>query len=52
MRRPTLVILIVLFALLIGAGIAQLVIASGDGVPLEGPESPGQLPSPSLSTSP
>jgi len=48
-RRPTLIILIVLFALLIGAGIAQLVIASGDRPLLQGPTSPGQLPSPSLS---
>lgn len=52
MRRPTFIILIVLFALLIGAGIAQFVIASGDGAPLEGPTSPGQLPSASLSPSP
>jgi hypothetical protein len=51
MRRPTFIILIVLFALLIGAGVAQLVIASGNGTPLEGPTSPGQLPSPSLSAS-
>lgn len=50
MRRPTFIILIVLFALLVGAGIAQFVIASGDGVPLVGPTSPGQLPS--LSPSP
>lgn len=52
MRRPTFIILIVLFVLLIGAGIAQLVIASGDGAPLEGPASPGQLPSLSLSPPP
>lgn len=45
MRRPTFIVLIVLFVLLIGAGIAQLVIASGSGVPLQGPTSPGQLPS-------
>jgi hypothetical protein len=51
MRRPTLIILIVLFALLVGAGIAQFVIASGDGAPLEGPTSPGQLPSAALSSS-
>ena len=50
MRRPTFIVLIVLFVLLIGAGIAQLVIASGDSVPLQGPTSPGQLPS--LSSSP
>ncbi|MEO8423381.1 MAG: hypothetical protein ABI595_05650 [Actinomycetota bacterium] len=47
MRRPTFIVLIVLLALLIGAGIAQLVIASGDDAPLQGPTSPGQLPSPS-----
>jgi hypothetical protein len=52
MRRPTLIILIVLFTLLIGAGIAQFVIASGEGAPLQGPTSPGQLPSPSLNPSP
>ncbi len=52
MRRPTFIILIVLFVLLIGAGIAQFVIASGDSPQLEGPTSPGQLPSLSLSPSP
>lgn len=52
MRRPTFIILIVLFVLLIGAGIAQFVIASGDGAPLQGPVSPGQLPSASLTASP
>jgi hypothetical protein len=51
-RRPTFIILIVLFVLLVGAGIAQFVIASGDGAPLQGPVSPGQLPSSSLSVSP
>jgi hypothetical protein len=40
-----LIILILLFVLLVGAGVAQLVIASGDGAPLVGPTSPGQLPS-------
>jgi hypothetical protein len=49
-RRPTFIVLIVLFVLLIGAGIAQLVIASGGDVPLQGPTSPGQLPS--LSSTP
>jgi hypothetical protein len=44
-RRPTLIMLIVLFALLLSAGIAQLVIASGDHPTLQGPVSPGQLPS-------
>jgi hypothetical protein len=42
--------IIVLFVLLLVAGIAQLVIASGDHPTLQGPSSPGQLPS--LSTSP
>lgn len=52
MRRPTFIILMILIVLLIGAGIAQFVIASGDGAPLQGPTSPGQLPSPSLGPSP
>lgn len=52
MRRPTIIMLIVLLVLLLGAGIAQLVIASVDGTPLEGPTSPGQLPSLSLSPTP
>ena len=52
MRRPTFIILLVLFLLLIGAGIAQFVIASGDSPQLQGPTSPGQLPSLSLSPSP
>jgi hypothetical protein len=43
-RRPTLIILIVLFILLVAAGVAQVMIASGDGTPLVGPTSPGQLP--------
>jgi hypothetical protein len=51
-RRPTFIILIVLFVLLIGAGVAQLVIASGDHPQLEGPTSPGELPSMSISPSP
>jgi hypothetical protein len=51
-RRPTFIIIILLFVLLIGAGIAQLVIASGDGTPFEGPASPGQLPSLSLGPTP
>ena len=44
--------LIVLLVLLIGAGIAQLVIASGSDIPLQGPTSPGQLPSLSPTTTP
>jgi hypothetical protein len=51
-RRPTLIVLILLFVLLVGAGVAQLVIASGDESPLEGPTSPGQLPSLSSTASP
>jgi hypothetical protein len=42
--------IIVLFVLLVGAGIAQLVIASGDHPALQGPTSPGQFPS--LSSTP
>ena len=52
MRRPTFIIVILLFVLLIGAGIAQLVIASGGGTPFEGPASPGQLPGLSLGPTP
>jgi hypothetical protein len=37
--------LIVLFTLLVAAGIAQFTIASGDHPTLQGPVSPGQLPS-------
>jgi hypothetical protein len=44
-RRPTLIMLIVLFTLLLAAGIAQFMIASGDHPALQGPLSPGQLPS-------
>jgi hypothetical protein len=44
-RRPTLIVIIVLFALLIAAGIFQLVLATKDSPPLQGPVSPGQLPS-------
>ena len=42
--------IIVLFVLIGGTAIYQLVIASRDVAPLEGPASPGQLPS--LSPSP
>jgi flagellar basal body-associated protein FliL len=51
-RRPTLVILIVLFVLLVIAGVAQLTIASSHREPLNGPTSPGQLPSLSPASSP
>lgn len=50
MRRPTFIVIIILFTILIVAAIAQIVIASGDTSPLPGPTSPGQLPS--LATSP
>ena len=45
MRRPTLIMIIVLFSILLAAGIYQYSIASRDVAPLEGPLSPGQLPS-------
>ena len=45
MRRPTLIILIALFVLLVVAGTVQLMIASSHREPLQGPTSPGQLPS-------
>jgi hypothetical protein len=44
MRRGTFIMIVVLFVLLLGAGIAQILIASGDREPLQGPTSPGQLP--------
>jgi hypothetical protein len=45
MRRPTLIVIVALFSLILVAAIIQLVIASGNGTPLPGPTSPGQLPS-------
>ena len=45
MRRGTLILIVVLFASLLAAGIAQVVIATRDRPALEGPTSPGQLPS-------
>jgi hypothetical protein len=44
-RRPTFIMLIVLFLLLLGAGVAQLVIASRDQAPYRGPANPTELPS-------
>jgi len=44
-RRPTLIVILVLFALIAGAAIYQLSIATDDRAPLNGPVSPGQLPS-------
>ena len=37
--------IVVLFALIAAAAIYQFTLASGDRAPLEGPTSPGQLPS-------
>ncbi|MBA3737754.1 MAG: hypothetical protein H0W97_04240 [Actinobacteria bacterium] len=45
MRRPTLIVLIVLLSLLVGAGIWQLQLADQDRGPFPGPTSPGELPS-------
>ena len=45
MRRHTLIMIVVLFALIAGAAIYQIVLASGDRAPYHGPQSPGQLPS-------
>lgn len=52
MRRPTFIVIIVLFAIITTAAIAQIVIASGDKPPLPGPTSPGQLPTRSVTPSP
>jgi hypothetical protein len=41
--------IIVLFVLIAAAAISQLSIASRDVAPLQGPVSPGQLPSPPAS---
>jgi hypothetical protein len=43
-RRPTLIVLIVLFVLLTVAAIVQITIASHDKPSFPGPTSPGQLP--------
>lgn len=45
MRRPTLIVLIVLFSLLVGAAVWQVLIAGRDQGPFPGPTSPGELPS-------
>jgi hypothetical protein len=50
-RRATLITIIVLFVLIGGTAIYQLTIASRDVAPLDGPVSPGQLPSPPASVS-
>lgn len=46
MRRPTLIVLIVLFSLLVAASIWQLLIAGQDHTPFPGPTSAGELSSP------
>jgi uncharacterized membrane protein len=51
-RRPTLIVIVALFVVLVGAAAAQLVIASGDRPAYQGPTSPGQLPSPSATPAP
>ena len=45
MRRPTLIVIILLFSGIAAAAVYQLSIANRDVAPLEGPLSPGQLPS-------
>jgi hypothetical protein len=44
-RQPSSSCSIVLFMLLVGLGIAQLTISAGHRAPLNGPTSPGRLPS-------
>jgi hypothetical protein len=44
-RRPTLIVILVLFTLIAVAAVGQFVIASGDRRTFNGPTSPGQLPS-------
>ena len=51
MRRPTLIMIVVLFVLIGAAAVAQIVIVSGGGDPFPGPSSPGQLPSSSVGPS-
>jgi hypothetical protein len=45
MRRPTLIVLILLLSLLVGAAIWQILLAGQGHGPFPGPTSPGQLPS-------
>lgn len=51
MRRPTLIMIIVLALMIGAAAVAQIVIVNGGGDPFPGPASPGQLPSESPSAS-
>ena len=50
MRRPTFIVLVILFVLIAGAAIYQITLASRDTAPLPGPSSPNELPS--LTSSP
>jgi flagellar basal body-associated protein FliL len=52
MRRPTLIMIIVLFVLIAAAAVAQFAFVGGGGDPLPGPASPGQLPGTPTSVSP
>ena len=52
MRRPTFIMLVVLFVVIGVAALAQFAISSGGDEPLPGPASPGQLPSVSPVPSP
>jgi hypothetical protein len=47
-RRPTLIVLIVLFLVIVVTAIVQFTVAPPE-TPFAGPTSPGQLPTPSAS---
>jgi hypothetical protein len=44
-RRPTFIMIVILFALIAGAAVYQITLASRDTAPLPGPASPNELPS-------
>jgi hypothetical protein len=50
-RRPTFIMIVILFMVIVGAAVYQISLASNDREPLPGPTSPGQLPSVSPSPS-
>ena len=52
MRRPTLIVIVVLFVLIGAAALAQFAFVGDGGDPLPGPASPGQLPSITPSAAP
>jgi len=52
MRRGTLITLIILFVVLAGAAIYQLVLRGSDREPLCGPASPGAVPEPGACPTP